>query len=288
MAAVVHHYEQYTESNIEQNAVRLLVAAGADPAACSASDLYSFDQMHGGGLLETQLHADIASVQSVKVLDLGCGIGGCARYLASECECDAMSVVGVDITPGFIEAATALTARCGLSARCSFICCDATETPLEDGSIDHVFAQNVVMNIADKEAMIAEVARVLRPGGRFSILGPSDGGGGPPIFPLVFADSPETCHLVSSAEMRALLDSGGLPVVEERDPKAAMAEFKARLEAAGRPTASPPDQIELVMGPGYLERRKTGKRNAAEGRVVSHFLMGQKPGGALAGGGGTL
>ena len=112
-------------------------------------------------MLETKLHASIAAVTNMKVLDLGCGVGGCARYLSAECGCD---VVGVDITPGFIAAATALTARCGLAERCTFVCCDATATPLEAGSFDHVWAQNVVMNIEDKAGLVAEVARLLRPG----------------------------------------------------------------------------------------------------------------------------
>lgn len=46
-AAVVQHYEQYTATDIEQNAVRLLTAAGVDPDHPAAADMYSFDQMHG-------------------------------------------------------------------------------------------------------------------------------------------------------------------------------------------------------------------------------------------------
>lgn len=45
------------------------------------------------------------------------------------------------VQPGFIDAAVRLTARCGLEGRCSFICCSATEMPLETDAFDHVFAQ---------------------------------------------------------------------------------------------------------------------------------------------------
>jgi ubiquinone/menaquinone biosynthesis C-methylase UbiE len=99
------------------------------------------------------------------VLDLGSGIGGPARYLAATFGCE---VTGVDLSPGFIDAATYLTARCELSDRVTFQAGDALHLPFEDGVFEAVFLQHVTMNIEDRTAHYAEVRRILTPGGRFA------------------------------------------------------------------------------------------------------------------------
>ena len=72
------------------------------------------------------------------MLDLGCGIGGPARYLAATFGC---KVTGIDLSPAFIDAAAYLTARCGLSDRVSFQVGDAQNLPFDDASFEcRVFA----------------------------------------------------------------------------------------------------------------------------------------------------
>ena len=66
---------------------------------------------------------------STHVLDLGCGIGGPARYLAGTL---GRKVTGIDLSPAFIDAAAYLTARCGLSDRVSFQVGDAQNLPFDD------------------------------------------------------------------------------------------------------------------------------------------------------------
>ena len=123
------------------------------------------DQFHTRGILAT---AELASAAGIKagdrVLDLGCGIGGPARYLASTLGC---KVTGLDLSPSFVEAATYLTARCGLTELVTFIEGDALQLPFDEAALDSVFLQHVAMNISDRAALYGEVHRVLRPKGCF-------------------------------------------------------------------------------------------------------------------------
>ena len=95
-----------------------------------------------------------------RVLDLGCGDGQIARALAST----GVSVVGVDPTTNQIDVAAE---RAGGPV---FAQAGAAVLPFSDGAFDGVIACLVFEHIDDVDAAIGEVARVLRPGGRFTFL----------------------------------------------------------------------------------------------------------------------
>ncbi|HKM71761.1 MAG TPA: methyltransferase domain-containing protein [Stellaceae bacterium] len=210
---VVQRY--YGDRPVLQRISDALRAAGVDPERPSHRDLWPFDQLHSRGIVATREHAERAGIQAgMHVLDLGCGLGGASRYLAAECGC---RMAAIDLTPNFVEAARILTARCGLAVRIEFRQANALALPFEDSSFDHVWSYAVTMNIADKEGLGREVARVLKPGGRFSCNEIARGSGGGPVFPLLWADNEVSSFLVSPAEMRAALEAGGLSVLEQAD-----------------------------------------------------------------------
>jgi SAM-dependent methyltransferase len=96
-----------------------------------------------------------------RVLDLGCGNGTTAAWLATESGAD---VVGVDISPTRIENARALASRTP-QARLAFRCGTATALPFEDESFSQIFSQAVLYHTHDRPRALAEAARVLKPGG---------------------------------------------------------------------------------------------------------------------------
>jgi arsenite methyltransferase len=99
-----------------------------------------------------------------KVLDIGCGPGFLAAEMAEDVGASGR-VCGVDSSDTMLAIAQM---RCG--GRADFVAGDATRLPLGDGEFDAAVATQVYEYVADLEAALAELARVLRPGGRGLIL----------------------------------------------------------------------------------------------------------------------
>ena len=256
--AVVQRY--YGDRPIIQRIDDALRSAGIDPQRPSHRDLWPFDQLHSRGIVATREHAERAGIQAgMYVLDIGCGLGGASRYLAAECSC---RVAAIDLTPNFVEAARILTTRCGLTDRIEIRQANALALPFKDGIFDHVWSYAVTMNIADKGGLGREVARVLKPGGRFSCNEIARGSGGAPAFPLPWASDEATSFLVSPAEMRAALEAGGLCVIEQADLTA------TRLGETGRQPVIERDDFHL--------RLHNLQSCLADGRLLAQFILAEK------------
>lgn len=98
-----------------------------------------------------------------RVLDIGCGTGGPAVRLA---ERTGVSVVGVTVSEEQARRATERAARAGVADRVEFHHADAMALPFDDGSFDGTFALESIMHVPDRAVVLAQAARVLRPGGR--------------------------------------------------------------------------------------------------------------------------
>jgi SAM-dependent methyltransferase len=101
------------------------------------------------------------------VLDVGSGPGADAIAAARRVG-PAGRVIGVDMTPAMLKRARQAAADEGL-ANVEFRQGDAERLPVEDGTVDWVISNCVVNLVPDKRRAFAEIHRVLRPGGRFSI-----------------------------------------------------------------------------------------------------------------------
>lgn len=104
------------------------------------------------------------------VLDVGCGSGGPAVRLAEQVGC---SVHGIDGHGGGIAQANARAVRCGLDDRVRFDTVDANKPlPFPSASFDLVMCVEAVNHFADRGAVLAEWARLVRPGGRILYTDP--------------------------------------------------------------------------------------------------------------------
>ena len=99
------------------------------------------------------------------LLDLGAGFG---RLIDEYGHFERVTLV--DASPTMIEAARA---RVGASSRVSVVQADATDLPIESGSVDVVVSVRLMVHLGDPDAVFGEVARVLRPGGLFVVEFPN-------------------------------------------------------------------------------------------------------------------
>jgi SAM-dependent methyltransferase len=124
---------------------------------------YSGATKHMGGLSTTKELVELCGItESSYVLEVGCGTGATARYLAQKVGC---RVLGVDIRPSMIDQARERAARGGVEERVEFRVADATALPFDGGTFDVVLVESVTTFIQDKAAAIREYARILKPGG---------------------------------------------------------------------------------------------------------------------------
>jgi SAM-dependent methyltransferase len=260
--------EHYHAGDLTSRIKSALRTLAAEDQTLGVDQLAPLDQFHTRGILATADLAAAAQIEaSTRVLDLGCGIGGPARYLAATFGC---KVTGVDLSPGFIDAANYLTGRCGLSGRVAFQVGDALNLPFEDSSFDAVFLQHVAMNIRDRASLYAEVRRILAPGGRFAtydvVLRNGD-----VIYPTPWARNAATSFLLSEADTRKALEQAGFEAVLWRDDtEIAVDWFKA---IAGSPPSGP--NLGVVMGPEFRTMTGNVARNLGENRlgVLSAVLL---------------
>ena len=261
--------ESYWErADLVQTVLDALAAAGLDLDRLDVDQLAVTDQFHGGGkavtlrLAELAGLADGASLASpARVLDVGGGLGGPARMLATRFGC---TVTALDLTPSYVEVAQVLTGKVGLADRVQHLVGDALDLPFDDGSFDVVWTQNSGMNIADKETLYRGFARVLRRGGTLAFQEPMAGEVTPLHFPIMWADDESSSFLRTPEEMRSLI--GGFGFLERA--------WEIVTETTSlSSTASPPPAHSvqrIIMGEARLAAMTVaGRRNLAERRVAT-------------------
>jgi|SRR5579871_665184 len=252
-----------------------LAADGVDPARPTLEALAPYDQFHGRGMEATQELAGLMPARtSDAVLDIGSGIGGPARYIATRFGC---RVAGIDLTPEFCDVARVLTARLGLSDRVSFDVGNALALPFGDATFDGAYSMNVSMNIADKAAFHREIARVLKPGGWVVLAEIAQGSGGALDFPTPWARSAETSFLATVDETRVSLAAAGFVLAEMRDTREQAIAYGERSRALVERGEKPPHRaVQLVHGQAAKAAMANSARAQQDGRVVPVEILARK------------
>ena len=118
-----------------------------------------------GGPAEVARVLEGHDIRGKAVLDIGCGAGGIDVALVQTH--GAGYVTGIDVEDSVITHARALVARKGLTDHVGLVKVAPGPLPFPAGTFDVVFSKDSIVHIPDKHALMAEVARVLKPGGWF-------------------------------------------------------------------------------------------------------------------------
>ncbi len=265
----------YARGDLADAVIAALVAAGKDPDDLAPDDLAAIDEFHIRGREATADLADRLGLDGeARVLDVGSGLGGAARFLARTRGC---RVTGLDLSEEYCQVAEMLSARVGLGERLTFRQGDALALPFADGSFDVVWSQHASMNIEDKAGLYAEMFRVLRSGGYLAIYDVMAGAGGAPVYPVPWAREPSISFLMAPDALRRCLAGAGLEEVSWRDRTAdGLAWFeKVRAGMAGK--APPPLGFHVLLGPEFAAMAQNQARNLGEGRIALIETIWRRP-----------
>jgi ubiquinone/menaquinone biosynthesis C-methylase UbiE len=237
-----------------------------DVSKVSPADLALVDEFHTRGRAATiELARRAALTPGLNVLDVGCGLGGSARYLASEHGC---RVTGIDLTKEYVDAANALAELVGMKDLVTFHQASALDLPFPDGSFDAVWTQHVQMNIADKRAFYGQIARVLRPRGRLLFHDVFQGPGDALHYPVPWAEDASISCLESPETVRKILEGLGFSVLDWDDKSQMSREWFVTRLAALDVSGPPPLGSHLLMGVTARVKLENNARNLSEQRSV--------------------
>ena len=170
---------------------------------------------HLGGIAATDEIAALCQIDEDRyVLDVGCGAGVTACYLAQKYGC---KVIGVDILVKMVEKSNQRALKEGIADRVEFKSADAQELPFGDEMFDVVLTESATAFPEDKQKAMDEYTRVLKPGG-YIALNESTWLRTPPqeIAAWVPQDMAGNPVPLSKEEWRGLLEGAGLIDIDVR------------------------------------------------------------------------
>ncbi len=248
--------------------------AGKNIDSLEVDDLAPIDEFHTRGRASTLELAEIANLKNNDlILDVGCGLGGTARYLAEQYNCH---ISGIDLTEEYISVGKWLTELVGLRDQVELHHGSALDIPFENEKFDVVWTEHVQMNIADKNRFYSEIARVLKPSGRLLFHDIFRGLGEPPFYPAPWAEDESISKLATEDEARTIIEGVGLQVnqwlVKVQESIEFFKEVSVQIEAEG----PPPIGIHLLMGNNAREKLQNYVRNMNEDRLSVVMGMARK------------
>lgn len=238
--------EHYSHGELLKAIESAIEKLGKTTESITIDDLAAVDEFHIGGRLATENLLDQFDFsEEHNILDVGCGLGGAARFVASRYN---TQVTGIDLTVEYIETGKSLCEWLNLDEKVSLQHGSATTMPFADESFDGGYMLHVGMNIEDKEQLFREIFRVLKPGSFFAVYDVMRINEGDLAYPVPWATEQATSWLATPDHYKRSLASSGFEVGNENNRRDFALEFFSELrkktEASGGP---PPLGLHTLM-----------------------------------------
>lgn len=190
-----------------------------------------------------------------RILDIGSGYGGASRYLADRFGC---KVVALNLSEKENARNRLMSKAAALDSQITVVDGSFEDIPLNDASVDAVWSQDAILHSGRRERVIAEVARVLKPGGHFLFTDPMESGNCArvdlePVLERIHLES-----LGSPEFYKAAAAAKGLELVSWTDMTPQLVHHYGRVaqELENRSAS-----LRGRVSKGYIERMLTGLSN---------------------------
>jgi SAM-dependent methyltransferase len=257
--------EHWAKGDVYALILSALEKAGKSADGLTVEDLAPLDHFHARGFPATVELADQLPVEpDHHLLDIGCGLGGPARYFALRFNC---RVTGVDITPAFIAAGNRLTALVGLQDQVTIEKGDGQHLPYPDSTFDGAYTQHVTMNVPDRRRFFGEACRVLKPGGFFALTEHGLGAMGNPHYPLPWSTDGSGSYLIAPSKTSELLEAAGFRNIAVEDTGSKYLSTYRHVMQLASQGALPPLGTHVLLGENAPEKTRNAARNIEEVRT---------------------
>ncbi|NIP30455.1 MAG: methyltransferase domain-containing protein [Candidatus Dadabacteria bacterium] len=267
--------DHYLHGNLLKAIEEALCDLGKNTETVTIEDLAPVDEFHIGGQQATDNLVDQLNFSKQQhLLDVGCGLGGAARYVANKYK---NRVTGIDLTPEYIETGNELCKWLKLDENITLEQGSALSMPFKDNTFDGGYMLHVGMNIKDKALLFSEIYRVLKPGSYFGVYDVMRIKEGELIYPVPWATDSSTSELSTPSQYKNDLKNAEFEVTSEDNRHNFARDFfeqlRKKVEADGGP---PPLGLHILMQESTSTKVKNMIKNIEEGYVAPYEIIAYK------------
>lgn len=252
-----------------------LPSLGKTTENVTIEDLAPVDEFHIGGRFATDnLINQLGFSKQCHVLDVGCGLGGAARYVAANYN---NRVTGIDLTPEYIETGRALCNWLKLNNEITLEHGSALSMPFQDKKFNGGYMLHVGMNIKDKALLFSEIYRVLKPGSPFGIYDIMLENDGELTYPVPWAADNTTSMLSTSGGYIEALNNAGFEVSQNNNRRDFALDFFEKQRNQTKTKGGPPPLgLHTLMQESTAEKIKNMVNNIVNSLIAPVEIIALK------------
>jgi ubiquinone/menaquinone biosynthesis C-methylase UbiE len=230
--------DHYIHGNLLQAIKTSIAKLGITLDSVTIDDLAPVDEFHVGGREATEnLLQQLNFPAKSHILDVGCGLGGAARYVAQNYN---SHVTGIDITKEFVETGKSLCSWVKLEKQVALKQGSVTDLPFQDEHFDGGYMLHVGMNIEDKDQLFREIFRVLRQGSKFGVYDIMRISDGDIDFPVPWATEESASKLSTPEQYQQALIKAGFDISQQNNRSEYALDYFKRLSEKTAANGGPP------------------------------------------------